>query len=174
MSDVLFEENDWVLSDTEPGFKPILPAEGRDYEYSVTYTLFETPAPAGYSGIQIAVPGFDEEKALGEALEEIRDRFVSFEPAERSAQDGDLLMLEYPSRDSGESRRAAVVIGRENMGPGFDQLLPGSVRRRFADGQDGVSGDRRASRTHNLQGSRSAGAQASRAQRRVRKVGGGL
>ncbi len=125
MSDVLFEENDWVLSDTEPEFKPILPAEGRDYEYSVTYTLFETPEPAGYTGIQIAVPGFDEEKALGEALEEIRDRFVSFEPVERSAQDGDLLMLEYPSRDSGESRRAAVVIGRENMGPGFDELLPG-------------------------------------------------
>jgi len=54
MSDVLFEENDWILSDAEPEFKPVLPAEGRDYDYEVTYTLFETPAPTGYRGIAIA------------------------------------------------------------------------------------------------------------------------
>lgn len=125
LSDVLFEENDWILSDAEPEFKPILPAEGRDYDYEVTYTLFETPAPTGYRGISIAVPGFDEEKALEEALSEIRNRFVSFEHVERAAADGDLVVVEYPSRDGGEARRAAVVIGRENMGPGFDELLPG-------------------------------------------------
>lgn len=125
MSDILFEENDWILSDAEPEFKPVLPAEGRDYDYEVTYTLFETPAPTGYRGISIAVPAFDEEKALEEALAEIRDRFVSFEHVDRAAEQGDLVVVEYPSRENGEPRKAAVVIGRENMGPGFDGLLPG-------------------------------------------------
>ena len=133
LSDILFEENDWILSDSEPEFKPVLPAEGRDYDYEVTYTLFETPAPTGYRGISIAVPGFDEEKALEEALSEIRNGFVSFDHVERAAADGDLVVVEYPSRDGGESRRAAVVIGRENMGPGFDGLLPGlSAGDRFS------------------------------------------
>lgn len=133
LSDVLFEENDWILSDAEPEFKPILPAEGRDYDYEVTYTLFETPAPTGYRGVSIAVPGFDEEQALEEALTEIRNRFVSFEHVERAAADRDLVVVEYPSRDGTEPRRAAVVIGRENMGPGFDELLPGlSAGDRFS------------------------------------------
>lgn len=125
LSDVLFEENDWVLSDTSPDFKPVLPVEGRDFDYTVTYTLFETPEPKGYTGISIAVPRFDEMKSLEEALEEILDRFVSFDPVERAADDGDLLVIEYPARDSSEPRRTAVVIGRDNMGPGFDKLLPG-------------------------------------------------
>jgi len=137
MSDVLFEENDWILSDAEPEFKPVLPAEGRDYDYEVTYTLFETPAPTGYRGIAIAVPAFDEEKALEEALSEIRNRFVSFEHVDRAAADGDLVVVEYPSREAGEPRRAAVVIGRENMGPGFDELLPGlSAGDRFSARMD--------------------------------------
>ncbi len=125
LSDVLFEENDWVLADTQPEFKPVLPVEGNDFDYTVTYTLFETPEPKDYTGITIAVPPFDEMKALEGELNAILDRFVSFDPVERAAADGDLLVIEYPSRDSSEPRRAAVVIGRENMGPGFDQLLPG-------------------------------------------------
>lgn len=137
MSDILFEENDWILSDAEPEFKPVLPAEGCDYDYEVTYTLFETPRPTGYRGISIAVPVFDEEKALEEALAEIRNRFVSFENVERAAADGDLVVVEYPSRETGEPRRAAVVIGRENMGPGFDDLLPGlSAGDRFSARMD--------------------------------------
>ncbi len=125
LSDMLFDENDWILSDTEPEFKPVLPSEGRDYDYTVTYTLFETPEPRDYSGIEVPVPEFDREKALEEALEEIVNRFVSYDPVERAAGAGDLVVLEYSSRDKGETRRAAVVIGRENMGPGFDEMLPG-------------------------------------------------
>ncbi len=125
LSDPLFEENDWILSDTDPELDPVLPVEGNDYDYTVTYTLFETPPPSDYNGVSIKVPEFDGEKALEEALDEIRNRFVSFDPVERAATEGDLVVLEYPSRDSSECRRAAVVIGRENMGPGFDELLPG-------------------------------------------------
>ncbi len=125
LSDQLFEENDWILSDTEPEFDPVLPSEGRDYDYTVVYDLFDTPEPRDYSGIEVPMPEFDQEKALEEALEEIVNRFVSYDPVERAADDGDLVVLEYSSGENGEPRRAVVVIGRENMGPGFDEMLPG-------------------------------------------------
>ncbi len=124
LSDMLFDENDWILSDTEPEFKPVLPSEGRDYDYTVTYTLFETPEPRDYSGIEVPVPEFDREGAGGSPGGD-REPLRSYDPVERAAGAGDLVVLEYSSRDKGETRRAAVVIGRENMGPGFDEMLPG-------------------------------------------------
>lgn len=125
LSDALFDENDWILSDAEPEFEPVLPVEGKDYGYEVTYTLFETPAPVDYNGIVIEVPPSDPERDLEETLNRIRERLISYEPVQRPAAEGDMVVVEYPSRDGSETRRAALVIGRENMGPGFDRLITG-------------------------------------------------
>ncbi|MCD4701997.1 MAG: trigger factor family protein, partial [Candidatus Aegiribacteria sp.] len=46
----LLEKEDWILDDNDPEGKIELPADDNAYSFEMTFTLFQTPEPAGTDG----------------------------------------------------------------------------------------------------------------------------
>ena len=56
-----------------------------------------------HEGIQVEVPSLSvDEDAVNEELDSLRNRFASFAPVERAAQDGDVLLLDVAAASEGE------------------------------------------------------------------------
>lgn len=127
LSEGLFDQYDWVLSDEDPSFENLLPVEGEDYEYTVTYTTFQTPEPVDYREIKLTLPLVDLEKMTEDTMERLRKQFVDFTETDSPAGENDLVVLTYPSPDKGDDkpRELTAVIGQNDMGPGFDELVTG-------------------------------------------------
>ena len=128
LSEDLFETFDWVLSDNDPEFETVLPVEGEDYVYTVTYHVFLTPEPVDYKEIKLSVPQYDREKAVEDTIEHLRKQFVSFDETDNPSAAGDLVVLTYPDPDGAPDsgpHELTTVIGQNNMGPGFDELITG-------------------------------------------------
>jgi trigger factor len=124
----LFDDFDWVLADSDPEFDNQLPVEGEDYVYTVTYTVFETPEPVDYRGIKLVVPPYSPEKAVLDTLQHIRTQYVSYDETDLPSAENDLVVLTYPDLKgdgSSEPRVFTAVIGHNDMGPGFDELITG-------------------------------------------------
>lgn len=128
LTEGLFDEFDWILSDNDPEFETVLPVEGEDYVYSVTYHIFQTPEPVDYKEMKLSVPAYDQEKAVEETLNHVRRQFVSFDDTDQVSADGDFVALTYPDPDGkegSEPKELTAVIGQNDMGPGFDELITG-------------------------------------------------
>lgn len=125
LTEGLFDEFDWVLSDEDPEFENLLPVEGEDYIYTVTYNIFDTPEPVDYREITLSLPAYDTHKALEETIEHIRRQFVDYTETDSPAEENDLVVLTYPDPDSKEPRELSAVISQNDMGPGFDELITG-------------------------------------------------
>jgi len=128
LSEDLFETFDWVLSDNDPEFETVLPVEDEDYVYTVTYRVFLTPEPVDYKEIKLSAPLYDREKAVEDTIEHLRKQFVSFDETDNPAAPGDLVVLVHHEPDAesdSSSRELPAVIGQEEMGPGFDELITG-------------------------------------------------
>jgi trigger factor len=141
-------ELDWILGDVNPEGKIDLPADGEEYGFELTFTLFETPEPVDYSGIEIPIPRVDLDKALEDTLQSFRERLVEFNSVERPAGNDDLVILETipAGNDSDEPRTLTVRIGEEQIGPGFDDLLRNtSAGDGFSARMESISGDDKAS-----------------------------
>lgn len=127
LTDGLFDQFDWVLSDEDPEFENLMPVEGEAYEYTVTYNTFQAPEPVDYKEIKLTVPSWDSEKAVEETIEHIRKQFVDFTETEQPSAENDLVVLTYPSPEGEdhEPKELSAVIGQNDMGPGFDELITG-------------------------------------------------
>ncbi len=125
LTEGLFDTFDWVLSDNDPEFETILPVEGEDYVYSVTYHVFLTPEPVDYKEIKLVIPTYDNEKAVEETVDHIRKQFVSYDETEEVSTEGDFVSLQYPDPEGAEPKDLTAVIGQNDMGPGFDELITG-------------------------------------------------
>ncbi len=125
LTEGLFDEFDWVLSDEDPEFENLLPVEGEDYIYTVTYNVFETPEPVDYREITLTLPAYDVHKAVEDTIEHIRRQFVDYTETDSPAGENDLVVLTYPDPDGGEPRELSAVISQNDMGPGFDDLITG-------------------------------------------------
>ncbi|MCD4708144.1 MAG: trigger factor [Candidatus Sabulitectum sp.] len=128
LTEGLFDKFDWVLSDNDPKFDSVLPVEGKDYVYTVTYHIYQTPEPVDYKEIKLSVPTYDFEKVIEETLDNIRRQFVTFDETDQPSAKDDLVILTYPDPDGkGDSdpRELTAVIGQNDMGPGFDELITG-------------------------------------------------
>ncbi len=128
LAEDLFEKFDWVLSDNDPEFETVLPVEGEDYIYTVTYRVFLTPEPVDYQEIKLSVPLYDRKKAVEDTIEHLRKQFVSFDETGNPSVFGDLVVLTYPDPDGkpdSTPRELTAVIGQNDMGPGFDELITG-------------------------------------------------
>lgn len=123
-SRVLTEE-DWILDDEFPESDVELPVEGEDYAFSITYSLYDGPELEGYKGLELVEPVFDLDREVEQTLQSLRERMVSFEPVERPAEEGDLVVLQTPDRDTEDDRDLAVRLGHSQMGPGFDDIVEG-------------------------------------------------
>ncbi len=128
LSENLFDEFDWVLSDTDPEFEGVLPVEGEDYVYTTTFHIFLTPEPVDYKEIKLTVPAYSREKAVEETIEHIRSQFVTFEDTDQPSSHGDFVALEYPDPEDekgADPKVLTAVIGQNDMGPGFDEMITG-------------------------------------------------
>ncbi len=105
-----------------------LPVDGDAYSFEMTFSLFETPEPAGTDGIKIEIPPLDLEDAVEKAIESFRENLISFETVDRPSEDGDLVLLEAcPAGNTEETQKFSVRIGESQIGAGFDELVTGSV-----------------------------------------------
>jgi len=142
-------ELDWILGDTSPEGKIDLPVDDEKYGFELTFTLFETPEPVDYNGIEIPIPRMDLDKALEDTLQSFRERLVEFSSVERPADNDDLVVLETTPAggdDSNEPRTLTVRMGEEQIGPGFDELLRNtSIGDNFSARMESRSGDDEAS-----------------------------
>ncbi|MCD4775106.1 MAG: hypothetical protein K8S15_03530 [Candidatus Aegiribacteria sp.] len=122
----LLEKEDWILDDNDPESKIELPVEGDSYSFEMTFSLFQTPEPAGTDGISIEIPPLDLEDAVEKAIDSFREKMISFETVERPSEDGDLVLLEArPAGNADEPQKFNVRIGESQIGEGFDQLVTG-------------------------------------------------
>ncbi len=125
---ILLEKEDWILDDNDPEGKIELPAEGDAYSFEMVFSLFETPEPAGTDGIKIEIPSLDLEGAVENAIESFRENMINFETIDRPSEEGDLVLLEAsPAGNTEETQKFSVRIGETQIGPGFDELVTGSV-----------------------------------------------
>jgi trigger factor len=144
----LLSEQDWILDDRDPEGEMQLPVDGQDYEFDLTFSLFETPVPVDYEGVEVSLPSVDEDRMVEETLQSFREQMVEFSEADRPAEAGDLVLLEAVpagSEGDGEPRSLPVRIGQDQIGPGFDDLLLGSAagdefRARMERTSDGAPG----------------------------------
>jgi trigger factor len=130
LAENLLDEQDWVLADRKPEGDGNLPSEGEDYVFEMTFTLFETPAPEGYSGLEIRLPKFDLQQAVDRTLQSIREKMVEFEATERAALPGDLVLVEADQTGGAEGatpERMALRLGDDSLGPGLDSILEGKA-----------------------------------------------
>jgi trigger factor len=128
LAEELLNEQDWLLADQKPEGGGNLPSEGQEYIFELTFTLFETPAPQGYADLEIRLPKFDPLEAVERALLSIREKMVQFEPVERSATVGDLVLVEACQAEgngSGAPERMALRLGDDSLGAGLDAILEG-------------------------------------------------
>ena len=124
----MLDEQDWLLADRRPMGDGNLPSEGQDYVFELSFSVFEPPAPRGYSDLAIRLPRFSLEEAVERTLQSIRQKMVQFEPVERAAAPGDLVLVEADqSAGQGEAKpeRMALRLGDDSLGPGLDGLLEG-------------------------------------------------
>ena len=128
LTEGLFDKFDWVLSDNDPEFETVLPVDGEDYVYSVTYHIFQTPEPVDYKEIKLSVPTYDQEKAVEETIDHIRKQFVTFDETDQLSAEGDFVALTYPDpavKEDSKPKDLTAVIGQNDIGPGFDELITG-------------------------------------------------
>ena len=127
LTEGLFDQFDWVLSDEDPQFEDLLPVEGEDYVYTVTYNTFQAPEPVDYKEIKLTVPTWDADSTLEETMEHLRRQFVDFVETDQPAAENDLVVLTYPSPEGEDQppKELSAVIGQNDMGPGFDEIITG-------------------------------------------------
>ncbi|MCD4700556.1 MAG: hypothetical protein K8S24_01740 [Candidatus Aegiribacteria sp.] len=124
----LLEKEDWILDDNDPEGKIELPVDGDAYSFEMTFSLFQTPEPAGTDGIKIEIPPLDLEGAVEKSIESFREKMISFETIDRPSEEGDLVLLEAsPAGNTEETQKFNVRIGESQIGVGFDELVTGSV-----------------------------------------------
>lgn len=124
----LIEKEDWILDDNDPEGEIELPVDGVAYTFEMTFSLFQTPEPAGIDGIGIEIPPLNLEDAVEKTIESFREKMISFDTVDRSSEDGDLVLLEAcPAGNTEETQKFNVRIGESQIGAGFDELVTGVV-----------------------------------------------
>ncbi len=127
LSTKLFEEVDWVLSDKAPDFDNILPVEGEEYSYQVTFHVFETPELVDYKGIELTVPKYDLDDIVEKTLEDVSKQFVEYEETDEPSVENNLVIVTYPGmgEDNADEKEINLVVGQETIGEGIDDFIVG-------------------------------------------------
>jgi trigger factor len=120
-----------VLSIPEPEWTSF--EEGIGASYRVTLTLRPQVELGAYTDypFKIEIDAIDDER-IDKVVEQLRDQQASLVPVEdRGAQKGDYAVIGFVGRHEGEkiegaeAERLPLVIGNENMIPGFEDELVG-------------------------------------------------
>ncbi len=111
-----------------------LPAEGQPLEFSIEIGVRPEAALGTYKGLEIGrrEPEVTEE-AIDSELEQLRDRVATLETADRAAESGDHVVVDYIGRldgepfEGGEGRDQLVELGSGRLIPGFEEQLVGAA-----------------------------------------------
>ena len=114
-----------------PRFDAKAPSEGApDFEYSATFEVYPEVQLGEISGITITRPQLEVSEAeVDHTLEIMRKQRVTYEPAERSAVNGDRVTMSYTGRidgvefAGGKAENQQVVLGEGRLLPDFEAQL---------------------------------------------------
>ncbi len=116
-----------------PRFQPKPVGDGaNDVEYTATFEVYPEVEMGDISGAKVSRPGTRvEESDVDATLQTLRTQRAKYERAERAAQNGDLVNIDFEGLIAGqpfEGNKAAnftVVLGENRMLPDFEAALVG-------------------------------------------------
>ncbi|MEW6689076.1 MAG: trigger factor, partial [Pseudomonadota bacterium] len=107
-------------------------ADAANFEFSATFEIFPEVKVGDISGARIERPQFAvDDAAVERTLEILRKQRVTYAPAERAAEDGDRLTVDFEGRIGGEpfpggkAAGFAFVLGERRMLPEFEAAARG-------------------------------------------------
>ncbi len=111
-----------------------LPAEGQPLEFSIEIGVRPEATLGTYKGLEIGrrEPKVSDQ-AIDSELEQLRDRVATLETADRTAESGDHVVVDYIGRldgepfEGGEGRDQLVELGSGRLIPGFEEQLIGAA-----------------------------------------------
>jgi len=116
-----------------PAIEPKSLEEGETFEYTATFEVYPEFELASLEGARIEKPAVEITDAnMGEMLEKLRTQKAEWTSVEREAQNGDQVMIDFVGTVDGEEfsggtgNQVAVVLGTNNMIPGFEDGLVGA------------------------------------------------
>ncbi len=115
-----------------------LPEPGRDLEFSFEIGVLPKAELGEYRGLEVgrAEPAVADAQ-VQEEIDQLRDRLARLQTAERPAQEGDFVVLDYVGSlvgedgsrepfEGGEGRDQLIELGSGNLIEGFEQALIGA------------------------------------------------
>jgi trigger factor len=111
-----------------------LPGEGEALTFSIEIGVRPTAELGEYRGLEVGrrEPEIDEE-AVESEMEGLRERLARLEAADRPAQKGDFVVVDYVGTidgepfEGGEARDQLIELGSGRLIPGFEEQLEGAA-----------------------------------------------
>lgn len=118
-----------------PAVEPKVFEKGKDLEYVATFEVFPEFKVADFDAIEVERLQADvSETDLDNMLEILRKQNTRFEAAERAAENGDQLNIDFIGKvdgvafAGGAAKGSLLVLGSGRMIPGFEDALVGVVK----------------------------------------------
>ncbi|MEW6313164.1 MAG: trigger factor [Pseudomonadota bacterium] len=109
-----------------------LPADGQSYEYSVTFEVYPEVTLGDVSGKTISRPVVQVSEAdVDKTITTLRKQRATFEPADRAAQTGDRITLDFNGTiggtafEGGQASDFSTVLGDSGLLKDFEKQLDG-------------------------------------------------
>ncbi len=110
-----------------------LPDGAADFEFSATFEIYPDVQVGDITGKTVERPTLEVGDAeVDKTLEIMRKQRTTFEPADRAAQDGDRITMDYAGTidgkpfDGGSAQGTTIVLGTGRMLPEFEKALLGA------------------------------------------------
>jgi len=110
-----------------------LPAEGQPLQFSIEIGVRPTARLGEYRGLEVGrrEPQVDDAQ-IDEEIDRLRDRLATLDTAERPAQNGDHVVIDYVGTvddeefEGGTGRDQLIELGSGRLVPGFEDQLAGA------------------------------------------------
>ena len=116
----------------QPKIEPINTKEGEDLQFAVIFEVYPEVNLPDFSQIQVEQPVAEITKDdLSSMIETLREQRRTWEDVERSAEDKDLVNIDYVGKKGGEefeggaAKGSNLVLGSKQMIPGFESGIIG-------------------------------------------------
>jgi trigger factor len=111
-----------------------LPGQGQPLSFSIEIGVRPTAKLGQYKGLEVGRrEAHVEDRQIDEEIERLRDRLATLETVERSAQNGDHVVIDYVGSVDGEpfeggtGRDQLLELGSGRLIPGFEDQLVGAA-----------------------------------------------
>lgn len=115
-----------------PAVEPKVFEQGKDLEYVATFEVYPEIALAGFESINVERLQAEVQDAdLDKMLDVLRKQNTRYEPADRAAENGDQINIDFVGKldgvafPGGSAKGTGLVLGSGRMIPGFEEALVG-------------------------------------------------